>query len=137
MIQVTLTFTSLSAALRALRDIPESTLDGALTDITPAEEAALEPPAPKSAKRKPAPEPAVAPAPPIAEPEAAPPPVAAAVTYPELQKAVMQLAGRNREAALGVAKQLGVGNFKELPSDRWPEAMHAVTARLTDLEVMQ
>lgn len=141
MIQVTLTFTSLSAALKALREIPESTLNGALTDITPAvEEEAAPEPSPKPAKKKPSPAPVleVAPSQPTAKPEALPlPAVAAAVEYPELQKAVLQLAGKNRDAALELASRMGVKTFKELPADRWPEALAAVNTRIAELGAMQ
>lgn len=139
MIQVTLTFPSLSQALRALREIPENTLDGALTDITPAEEVAPEP-APKPQKKvsKPAPALEVVPTPPTATPEAAPlPGVAPAVSYPELQKAVLLLAGKNRDAAQSLATQMGVKTFKELPQERWHEALVAVNSRIAELGVMQ
>lgn len=139
MIQVTLTFTSLSAALKALREIPESTLDSALTDITPAEEVAAEP-APKPVKKKPSPAPALeaVPAPAIASPTADPlPGVAPAVSYPELQKAVLLLAGKNRDAAQALATHMGVKTFRELPQDRWHEALAAVNNKIVELGVMQ
>lgn len=141
MIQITLTFTSLSAALKALREIPESTLDGALTDITPAEEAAAEP-APKPVKKaqKPSPAPALeaVPAPAIASPAVDPlPGVAPAVSYPELQKAVLLLAGKNRDAAQALATHMGVKTFRELPQDRWHEALAAVNTKIVELGVMQ
>lgn len=142
MIQVTLTFTSLSAALRALREIPESTLNGALTDITPAEEEAAPEPLPKPVKKTPKPSPAPAlaavPAPPTAEPTVDPlPGVAPAVSYAELQKAVLLLAGRNRDAALALASSMGVKTFKELDAARWPEALVAVNTKIAELGVMQ
>lgn len=141
MIQVTLTFTSLSAALKALREIPESTLNGALTDITPAEEVAAEPlpkPAKKTPKPSPAPALAAVPAPPTAEPTVDPlPGVAPAVSYAELQKAVLLLAGKNRDAALALASSMGVKTFKELDAARWPEALVAVNSKIAELGVMQ
>ena len=140
MIQVTLTFTSLSAALMALREIPENTLNGALTDITPAEEVAAEP-APKPVKKaKPSPAPALvaAPAPPTVTPTVDPlPGVAPAVQYAELQKAVLLLAGKNRDAALALAQTMGVKTFKELDAARWPEALAAVNNKIVELGVMQ
>lgn len=141
MIQVTLTFTSLSAALMALREIPENTLNGALTDITPAEEEVAPEPAPKPVKKaKPSPAPALvaAPAPAIASPTVDPlPGVAPAVQYGELQKAVLLLAGKNRDAALSLASSMGVKTFKELSQERWPEALAAVNNKIVELGVMQ
>lgn len=144
MIQVTLTFFSLSDALRALREIPESALNAALTDITPATpevapEVAPEP-APKPAlKKKPSAAPVleVVPAPPTAEPEAVPlPGVAPGVDYPVLQAAVLKLAARDRDATLAIAQKFGVKTFKELSQDRWAEAYGAVTATLAELETV-
>lgn len=140
MIQVTLTFSSLSAALMALREIPENTLNGALTDITPASEEVAPEPAPKQKKAKPSPAPALVavPAPRTAEPEALPlPAVAPAIEYAVLQKAVLQLAGKNRDTALTLAGQMGVKTFRELPADRWSEAYAMVTDKLAELGVMQ
>ena len=143
MIQITLTFTSLSAALMALREIPENTLNGALTDITPAEEEVAAEPAPKpvkKAKPSPAPAPALvaAPAPPTVTPTVDPlPGVAPAVQYAELQKAVLLLAGKNRDAALALAQTMGVKTFKELDAARWPEALAAVNNKIVELGVMQ
>ena len=141
MIQITLTFTSLSAALMALREIPENTLNGALTDITPAEEEVAAEPAPKPAKKaKPSPAPALvaAPAPPTVTPTVDPlPGVAPAVSYAELQKAVLLLAGKNRDAALALAQTMGVKTFKELDAARWPEALAAVNNKIHELGVMQ
>ena len=141
MIQITLTFTSLSAALMALREIPENTLNGALTDITPAEEEVAAEPAPKPVKKaKPSPAPALvaAPAPPTVTPTVDPlPGVAPAVSYAELQKAVLLLAGKNRDAALALAQTMGVKTFKELDAARWPEALAAVNNTIVELGVMQ
>lgn len=141
MIQVTLTFSSLSAALMALREIPENTLNGALTDITPAPKEVAPEPAPKQVKKaKPSPAPVEAAAPtlPTAEPEALPlPAVAPAIEYAVLQKAVLQLAGKNRDTALTLAGQMGVKTFRELPAERWSEAYAMVTDKLAELGVMQ
>jgi outer membrane protein TolC len=132
MIQVTLTFQSLSAALHALREIPESTLNGALTDITPAAEAPA-PAAPKPTLAVVAP--AAAPARPTAKPEELPAPVA--VEYPQLQAAVLKLAARDREATVAIAKSFGVATFKELDKSRWGDAYGAVTEKLGELETVQ
>jgi|688.fasta_scaffold511428_3 hypothetical protein len=132
MIQVTLTFHSLSAALHALREIPESTLNGALTDITPAEETPAKP-APKREKPR---------LQAVAEVTTTPAPTVVAtpapsVDYPALQRVVLQLAARDRDAAAGIAGSLGVKSFKELESARWGEAFGAVTAKLAELETVQ
>ena len=56
------------------------------------------------------------------------------VEYPVLQKAVFALAGKSREAAAAVAASMGVKTFKELPADKWAEALVAVNAKLAELE---
>ena len=170
MIAITLNFTSIEAAIRALREIPENLLVGGNT-VTEQEVAAVEaapaPKAPKAAKAaKDATSPATA-APAVApeektpssseastttQPAAAhgaadPKPVAEAsapaapaaspassVDYPTLQKAVFALAGKSREAAAAVVQSFGVKTFKELPQDKWAEALGAVTEKLAELE---
>lgn len=56
------------------------------------------------------------------------------VEYPVLQKAVFALAGKSREAAAAVAASMGVKTFKELPADKWAEALVAVNDKLAELE---
>jgi len=56
------------------------------------------------------------------------------VDYPVLQKAVFALAGKSREAAAAVASSFGVKTFKELPADKWGEALGAVQEKLAELE---
>jgi hypothetical protein len=56
------------------------------------------------------------------------------VEYPVLQKAVFALAGKSREAAAAVAASMGVKTFKELPADKWGEALVAVNDKLAELE---
>ena len=56
------------------------------------------------------------------------------VEYPVLQKAVFALAGKSREAAAAVAASMGVKTFKELPQDKWADALVAVNAKLAELE---
>jgi hypothetical protein len=56
------------------------------------------------------------------------------VEYPVLQKAVFALAGKSREAAAAVAASMGVKTFKELPADKWGDALAAVNAKLAELE---
>ena len=59
---------------------------------------------------------------------------ASSVDYPTLQKAVFTLAGKSREAAAAVAASFGVKTFKDLPADKWADALAAVTAKLAELE---
>lgn len=131
MITITLTFTSVEAARKALLEIPESLLVG-----TQKAEVAVDP----KPVAEPAPEPVVAPAPVIAEPVAAPAPVAApvqqmpTVDYHTLQKAVFALAGKSREAAAAIAAHFGVKTFKELSQDKWADALEAVQERLAIVE---
>jgi len=135
MVEITLNFKTIEAARQALLDIPASALVGgpepeALGALVPAPV-----PAPK-AKQKAAPaevpKPVEVPAP-VAAPEPAPAPVQT-VDYATLQKAVFALAGKSREAAAGVAASLGVKTFKELPEDKWAEALGAVQEKLAELE---
>lgn len=56
------------------------------------------------------------------------------VDYPVLQKAVFALAGKSREAAAAVAGSFGVKTFKELPQDKWADALAAVNDKLAELE---
>jgi uncharacterized membrane protein len=136
-IAITLNFKTLDAALRVLREIPESHLLEVVED-KPAPKAEKPAKAPKAAA-----EPVAAPAPAIAQPEAAPAPAAApatpelaapAIDYATLQKAVFALAGKSREAAAAVAGGFGVKTFKELPQDKWGEALGAVQEKLAELE---
>lgn len=53
--------------------------------------------------------------------------------YPTLQKAVFTLAGKSREAAAAVAATFGVKTFKELPEDKWADALAAVQAKTAEL----
>lgn len=55
------------------------------------------------------------------------------VEYPVLQKAVFTLAGKSREAAAAVAASFGVKTFKELPQDKWADALAAVNAKIAEL----
>jgi hypothetical protein len=58
----------------------------------------------------------------------------ATVEYPVLQKAVFALAGKSREAAAAVASGFGVKTFKDLPSEKWADALAAVNAKLAEIE---
>ena len=144
MISVTLNFKSIEAARQALLDIPETLLVGGPAAEAPAVEA---PPAPKQKAPKAAPAPEAAPVQPTAQPEEVPALAAApaepeqekqpaepSVDYPTLQKAVFALAGKSRDAAAAVAASFGVKTFKELPADKWADALEAVTERLAIVE---
>lgn len=61
-------------------------------------------------------------------------PSGAAVEYADLQKAVFALARNSTTSAAAVATSLGVKTFKELPQERWAEALAAVNAKLAELK---
>lgn len=158
MIAITLNFKTIEAARQALLEIPASSLVA-----TTAPEAAPAPaPAPTAAPvQEPTPAPkaetaaASVTSPAIAEKAAVQEPKtpssdashttssaaasganesSAAVEYPVLQKAVFALAGKSREAAASVASSFGVKTFKELPAEKWADALAAVNAKLAELE---
>lgn len=136
-ITVTLTFQTIDAALRALREVPESCLTDAPALEAPA-------PAPKPAKKSaPAAAPAAAPVQPTAPPVEAPAPVAAPVAAPEpaalaapqvayadLQKAVLALYKIDKSRAAAIAQGMGFESFKVMPAERWAEALDLVNAEL-------
>ena len=114
MIQITLNFATVEAARKALNEIPESLLIGALptpkTEVVKSTVEVAKERAPKPAKaveEAPAPAPAVeppAPTAPIAKAvEETKADVAPEIDYPTLQKAVFTLAGKSRDAAKAVA----------------------------------
>lgn len=143
MIQVTLTFKTLDAALRGLREIPESCL--AIDVQTEAvADPKLEAPKAKAPRAKAAPTAPVegaAPAPTTAAPVVAPPPAAAPVEpepvapsfdYGVLQKKAFELLPRLGKAQiLAIAEKHGAATFKELPADKWAAA-HADLVALED-----
>lgn len=159
MITITLNFKSIEAARKALLEIPTSALVGG-PEPEPEPEPELEYPnieAPKpaaapaaasgkaTAKGGAAPGKTAAEKAPSAESAEAAPPAstaaasspapapAASVDYPTLQKAVFALAGKSREAAAAVAASFGVKTFKDLPADKWADALAAVNAKLAEL----
>ena len=147
MIAITLHFKSIEAARQALLDIPASALVGG---PTPEAEAPKPAPAPAAASGKAtakggaAPGKTAAEKAPAAESVAAEPPASTAaapspapaptIEYTVLQKAVFTLAGKSREAAAAVAASFGVKTFKDLPADKWADALAAVNAKLAELE---
>jgi hypothetical protein len=89
---------------------------------------------PKAAPPAAVPAASAAPAPTTAqEPAAAAKPKADSVDYPTLQKAVFKLAGISRDEAGAAAKAFGVNTFKELPSEKWGEALKSVEAKIAEL----
>ena len=151
MITVTLNFKTIEAARKALLEIPSSALVGG-PEPEPEAEAPKPAPAPAAASGKAtakggaAPGKTVAEKAPAAGSVAAEPPAstaaasspapapAPAVEYTVLQKAVFTLAGKSREAAAAVAASFGVKTFKDLPADKWADALAAVNAKLAELE---
>ena len=163
MITITLHFSSIEAARKALLEIPESALVGG---PAPEAEAPKHAAAPVAASGKATAKAGAAPGKTAAEKaqaaesaEAAPrastaatgegnaaaasTPAPAAETstsrassvgYPTLQKAVFTLAGKSREAAAAVVASFGVKTFKDLPADKWADALAAVNAKLAELE---
>ena len=151
MITVTLNFKTIEAARKALLEIPSSALVGG---PEPEAEAPKPAPAPAAASGKAtakggaAPGKTVAEKAPAAESVAAEPPASTAaasspapapapaptIEYTVLQKAVFTLAGKSREAAAAVAASFGVKTFKDLPADKWADALAAVNAKLAELE---
>ena len=163
MITVTLNFKTIEAARKALLEIPSSALVGGPEPEAEAPKSAPAPAAASgkaTAKAGAAPGKTAAEKAPTAEsaetaPQAStaatgkgnaaaastPAPAAetstsraSSVDYPTLQKAVFTLAGRSREAAAAVAATFGVKTFKDLPADKWADALAAVNAKLAELE---
>lgn len=137
MITVTLTFRSIDAAVRALREIPEAALVSApvaapvVKDETPIPKPAKTAAEPVAAQARPTAERAEGPAQAAAAASAE---TAASVDYPTLQKAVFALAAKSREAAAAIAQSFGVRTFRELPADKWADALTAVNAKLAEIE---
>jgi hypothetical protein len=154
-IAITLNFKSLDAALRVLREIPENHL----VEVADPKPVQAQEPAPgqATAKADAAPKKTAAAKAQPAAPAEAPPPASTAATegnaaaassapeataassassidYATLQKAVFALAGKSREAAAQVASSFGVKTFKELPQDKWGDALAAVQEKLAELE---
>lgn len=129
MIKLTLNFSTVAAARKALNELPED-LFAHVGEIAPAPEQEKAP----EKKSKPA---ATQPAPAPAQPEVAAPAPAAespsSVDYPTLQKAVFALAGKSRDVAGEVVSTFGVKTFKDLDQSRWGEALAAVQAKIAEL----
>lgn len=156
MITITLNFKSIEAARKALLEIPASALVGGPEPEAELERPNIEAPKPAAApaaasgkataKGGAAPGKTAAEKAPSAESAKAAPPASTAATgdaavapapaveYAVLQKAVFALAGKSREAAAAVAAGFGVKTFKDLPADKWADALAAVNAKLAELE---
>lgn len=134
MIAVTLTFKSIEAARAALLDIPADSLVGGTASTVPAPKVEEKAPVPEAPAAPPAevaadPKPVVEPS----EPEAPAAQPASSIEYAVLQKAVFTLAGKSKPAALDLAASMGVKTFKDLPADRWADALAAVNAKIAEL----
>ena len=162
MIAITLNFKSIEAARQALLDIPSSALVGgpapeaeveapkpaaapaaasgkatAKAGAAPGKTAADKAPAAESVAAQPQASTAAAEgnaAAASSAPEATAAPAASSIDYATLQKAVFALAGKSRESAAAVASSFGVKTFKELPQDKWGDALAAVQEKLAELE---
>ncbi len=148
MIPVTLHFINVDAAIRGLREIPQNLLVGhSAEDRLPGEDKPVVPAeviaAAKKAldAKKEAAKPATAATQPTAEAAVADAPAPKAensdvkpdsIEYPVLQKAVFALAAKSREAASALAASFGVKTFKELPAEKWGDALAAVNAKLAE-----
>jgi len=96
----------------------------------PAKAAATSKPA-KPAKAAAAAAPAEAPAPaPAPAPAAAP-----TVEYPTLQKAVFELAAKNKPAVTALLAEMGIESFKSLKPEQYADALAKVQAKAAEIEV--
>ena len=147
MITITLHFKTIEAARKALLEIPSSALVGGPEPEAEAPKPAAAPAAAsgkatakggaapgKTAAEKDRAVESVAAEPPASTAAASSPAPAPAIEYTVLQKAVFTLAGKSREAAAAVASSFGVKTFKDLPADKWADALAAVNAKLAELE---
>lgn len=135
---VTLSFPTLAelvAAVGAVErfqakvDGPDAATRGARTTPVKAEKPAAAP-APAVEKKV---EEAAAAAAPAAQPKAE------TIPYAQLQKAVFGLAGKGDEgkaACAALCAEFKVKTFKELPADKWAEALKAVEAKQAELEAV-
>ena len=133
-VTVTLTFTSVQAAIAALSAIPADSVQGSI-GIVPKDTI---PEKPKAEKAAPAPK-AAPPAAAATPPSAAPAPTAAtaadAVDYVTLQKAVFELAGIVKgqgldanEHVVSIAKHFGFDSFKDMKAAGVEGAKHFAAA---------
>lgn len=151
MITVTLTFNTLTQAIKALREIPENLLVGA--DLGNEDRSTISPTSPT------VPEPAVVPAQPIAAVEEAPAPAVVDVApepaaepkvkpepapapkpepkaefnYADLQRAVLTLYALDKVAAAAISAEMGYETFKKMPAAIWPEAHRRVLERTAEI----
>jgi hypothetical protein len=155
MIQITLQFSSIAAAVSALARIdadaivagdpvPHATVSSDKSSKPAGEapgkrNAATTAPSPRTAEAGPSPSAPSADAP--APSSAATAPAAAAssaspqVSYPDLQKAVLTLHKMDPTAAVPIAKGLGADTFKLLPEAKWAEALAQVNAAIEQRKV--
>jgi hypothetical protein len=142
-ITVTLTFKTLTHAIKALREIPENLL--AETDLGKMEQSTISPTSPT------VPEPAAAPVQPIAAVEEAPAPAVVDVApepapepkplpepkadfnYADLQRAVLTLYAMDKVSASTISAEMGHETFKKMPAALWPEAHRRVMEKIAEL----
>lgn len=144
MIQVTLQFSSIQAAVAALARIDaDAIVAGNPVPAATVVEAPGKPSAAPTAPSQPTAEAAPStPAPWADAPESkttATEPTAAAtsapVAYADLQKAVLTLHKMDPTAAVPIAKALGADTFKLLPDSKWAEALAKVNAAIEQRKV--
>lgn len=73
---------------------------------------------------------------PTAEAPKADAPAPKAISYADLQAAVLKLHKADSSAAKPIAEAMGFANFKAVPEDKWPEALAAVQAALSERGVV-
>jgi len=142
-ITVTLTFKTLTHAIKALREIPENLL--AETDLGKMEQSTISPTSPT------VPEPAAAPVQPTAAVEEAPAPAVVDVApeptpepkplpepkadfnYADLQRAVLTLYAMDKVSASTISAEMGHETFKKMPAALWPEAHRRGMEKIAEL----
>lgn len=118
---VTYTFANEYAALDFLQRVAARAAPAGTTiDVAPAK-AETARPDPKADKPAAAPKAAPKPAP-------APAPAPASIEYGVLQKAVFELAAKDKPKAMSLLQQFGVKSFRELAPERYVDALAAVQA---------
>ena len=143
MITVTLTFKTLTHAIKALREIPENLL--AEAELGKMEQSTISPTSPT------VPEPAAAPVQPIAAVEEVPAPAVVDVApeptpepkplpepkadfnYADLQRAVLTLYAMDKVSASTISAEMGHETFKKMPAALWPEAHRRVMEKIAEL----
>lgn len=125
---VTLTFSTPAEMVEFFKGI------GQAQAVAPSPAPSKPAPAPKAAAPAAKPTPTtVAPATPVQAPPPAADAVVNGVRYVELQQAVQRLAAKKRELAVALLAEFGVPHFKELPAEKWADALRSCNAKLDSL----